>query len=125
MPSQDAEEGSSDATDAATPDQRGKDEGDQPSAAPGEAGGVEVEDAPFVDLFAAEAPATGLERTLRHCAILSLLAFMAIWGTLAREGLVALNTYDGMSVDPTIWAQAVGCLVMGWAVGNRKALETW
>lgn len=63
-------------------------------------------------------------RLVRHCAILGLLAFSAIWGTLAREGLVALNTYDGQSVAPLIWAQAVGCLIMGLAVGaNRQAIE--
>ncbi|KAN0063148.1 hypothetical protein ACQY0O_004312 [Thecaphora frezii] len=62
---------------------------------------------------------------LRHASILSLLAFASIWGTLAREALVALNTYSGQSVAPLVWAQAVGCLVMGWAVRNRKALEEW
>ncbi|PWN53157.1 hypothetical protein IE53DRAFT_384382 [Violaceomyces palustris] len=63
---------------------------------------------------------------LRHLCILSLLSFSAIWGTLAREGLVALNTYSGQSVAPVIWAQSVGCLIMGWAIGeNRKYLESW
>ncbi|SPO39502.1 uncharacterized protein PSFLO_04983 [Pseudozyma flocculosa] len=64
-------------------------------------------------------------RIARHAGILSLLAFASIWGTLAREGLVALNTYDGQSIAPLIWAQSVGCLVMGWSIGNRKALEAW
>ena len=63
-------------------------------------------------------------RVLRHGAILGLLCFSAIWGTLAREGLVALNTYDGESVAPLVWAQAVGSLVMGLAIGaNRQAVE--
>lgn len=63
-------------------------------------------------------------RVLRHLSILGLLSFAAIWGTLAREGLVALNTYDGESVAPLIWAQAVGCLIMGLAIGaNRRAIE--
>ncbi|CBQ72228.1 conserved hypothetical protein [Sporisorium reilianum SRZ2] len=63
-------------------------------------------------------------RAMRHCATLGLLSFAAIWGTLAREGLVALNTYDGESVAPLIWAQSVGCLVMGLAIGaNRQAIE--
>ena len=61
---------------------------------------------------------------MRHCSILGLLGFAAIWGTLAREGLVALNTYDGESVFPLVWAQAVGCLIMGLAIGaNRPAIE--
>ncbi|CDW99441.1 hypothetical protein [Sporisorium scitamineum] len=63
-------------------------------------------------------------RVLRHCAVLGLLFFSAVWGTLAREGLVALNTYDGESVAPLVWAQAVGCLIMGLAIGaNRQAIE--
>lgn len=63
-------------------------------------------------------------RVVRHLAILGLLAFASIWGTLAREGLVALNTYAGQSITPLVWAQAVGCLIMGLAIGeNRKAIE--
>ncbi|ETS63208.1 hypothetical protein PaG_02991 [Moesziomyces aphidis] len=71
------------------------------------------------------APAAGtLHRIMRHLAVLGLMAFASIWGTLAREGLVALNTYDGQGVAPLVWAQAVGCLVMGLAVGaNRKPIE--
>ncbi|PWN37433.1 uncharacterized protein FA14DRAFT_110076, partial [Meira miltonrushii] len=65
------------------------------------------------------------ERLLRHFAILGLLMFSSIWGLLAREGLIALNTYSGMSIEPTIWAQAVGCLVMGWNVANKEDLEKW
>ena len=57
---------------------------------------------------------------LRGCATVSLLCFAAIWGTLARLGLIALNTYDGKSIDPTIWAQGVGCLVMGWATHSKN-----
>lgn len=63
-------------------------------------------------------------RLARHAAIVGLLMFSAIWGTLAREGMVALNTYDGESVAPLIWAQAVGCLIMGVAIGaNREPIE--
>lgn len=57
-------------------------------------------------------PPSKLHRTLRLLAILGLLTNAAIWGTLTREGLIALNTYDGRSIQPVIWAQAVGCLVM-------------
>lgn len=69
-------------------------------------------------------PTSTHHKVIRHTAILSLLALAAIWGTLAREGLVALNTYSGTSVDPLIWAQTVGCLIMGLATGaNRKPIE--
>ncbi|CAO1616735.1 unnamed protein product [Sympodiomycopsis kandeliae] len=65
------------------------------------------------------------DRTLRHLSVLGLLMFASIWGTLAREGLVALNTYDGSSITPVIWAQAVGCLIMGWTVANKQAIDDW
>lgn len=61
----------------------------------------------------------------RHLAVLGLLINASIWGTLAREGLIALNTYDGSRIQPVIWAQAVGCLVMGWVAVNKETLEGW
>lgn len=87
--------------------------------------GVDFRPVPEYYLVEADEPKTLLGRALRHTAILSLLAFSSIWGTLAREGLIALNTYSGMSIAPTIWAQSVGCLIMGWAVANRQTLENW
>jgi len=60
----------------------------------------------------------------RHAAVLGLLACSALWGTLARLGLSALNSYDGHSIAPVIWAQGVGCFVMGWALGNRGEIES-
>jgi len=73
----------------------------------------------------APAPAPSNQPLLRHLAALSLITFFSIWGTLTREGLVALNTYNGNSVKPLIWAQAVGCLAMGWCIGNQKQIEGW
>lgn len=87
--------------------------------------GVEHEEKSKFSLIAAEEPTKPIGKLLRHAATLSLLAFAAIWGTLAREGLVALNTYSAMSIKPTIWAQSVGCLIMGWNIANREALEDW
>ncbi|WFD03623.1 hypothetical protein MOBT1_002324 [Malassezia obtusa] len=56
-----------------------------------------------------------------------LVAFASLWGTLTRLGLQGLNTYDGQSIEPLVWAQAVGCLVMGWVTysENRRVLERW
>lgn len=48
------------------------------------------------------------------------IVFGSIWGTLTRLGLVALNTYDGQSVAPLVWAQAVGCLVYGYASEKKS-----
>lgn len=54
----------------------------------------------------------------------SLIAFAAIWGTLAREGLNAVGSFDGQPLaEPILWAQAVGCLIMGWAAANKGMLD--
>ena len=55
------------------------------------------------------------------------ITFGSIWGTLTRLGLVALNTYDGQSIAPLVWAQALGCLVFGYASHKRSkaAIEGW
>lgn len=57
----------------------------------------------------------------------SLLVVGGVWGSLARLGLTALNMYDGQSIAPIVWAQAVGCVVMGFASQprTRAALEEW
>ncbi|CAO1622402.1 unnamed protein product [Parajaminaea phylloscopi] len=93
-----------------------------------EPGTVPVEEAKDSDGQDVAAKATHRERRYkiaRHLAVLGLLIDASIWGTLAREGLIALNTYDGRSIQPVIWAQAVGCLVMGWTVANKATLEGW
>lgn len=45
--------------------------------------------------------------------VIALLAPASILGVLARLGLNALMSYDGHSVFPLAYVQAVGCLVMG------------
>ena len=37
----------------------------------------------------------------------------SVFGVLARLGLDALATYDGRSVFPLAYPQALGCLIMG------------
>ncbi|GJJ07616.1 hypothetical protein Clacol_001820 [Clathrus columnatus] len=54
--------------------------------------------------------------------ILSLLMAFSVLGTLARLGLRALATYPNQSIFPLAWVQAVGCLVMGFALGIREPL---
>jgi hypothetical protein len=76
-------------------------------------------------ILLADEPGTVSLRILRHLAIIGLLSITSMFGFLAREGLVAMSTFDGMSVDSTIWAQSVGCLVIGYTVANRAALERW
>lgn len=69
------------------------------------------------------APLIVLPPLSRHLSILGLLTFTSLWGTLARLGLVAINTYPGQSIAPVIWAQGVGCFIMGWAMANKKTID--
>ncbi|KAH8926015.1 hypothetical protein BT69DRAFT_1215851 [Atractiella rhizophila] len=55
----------------------------------------------------------------------SLLSFFSIWGVLARLGLVAIFTFDGASVFPLLWAQVVGCFVMGILSARKTELMRW
>lgn len=54
--------------------------------------------------------------------VLALLMPASIFGALARVGLLALTTYDGREIFPLAWAQAAGCLVMGFAVGLKEPI---
>lgn len=40
----------------------------------------------------------------------------AVWGVLARKGLMVLTTYDGMFLGGVIWANFTACVVMGMFV---------
>lgn len=52
--------------------------------------------------------------------VIALLMQASVFGVLARLGLVALMNYDGRSVFALAYAQAVGCLVMGFGVGLKE-----
>jgi fluoride ion exporter CrcB/FEX len=67
--------------------------------------------------------AEAIAATLRTLATLSLIAFFTFWGVLGRLGLTAIGTYSGQSVFPVIWAQTVGCLVMGLCLGAKPEIE--
>lgn len=54
--------------------------------------------------------------------VLALLAPAAVFGVLARLGLVALTNFDGHSVFPLAYVQAVGCLVMGFGLRLKTPL---
>jgi fluoride exporter len=51
--------------------------------------------------------------------VASWIAFAAIWGALARIGLTALSSYPGEPVFALIWAQFVGCAVMGFFLQDK------
>ncbi|KAF8238738.1 hypothetical protein L208DRAFT_1387025 [Tricholoma matsutake] len=52
--------------------------------------------------------------------VLALLIPSSTFGVLARLGLLALGTYNGNSIFPLIYAQAVGCLIMGFALELKE-----
>jgi len=52
--------------------------------------------------------------------VLALLIPVSTFGVLARLGLLALGTYDGSSIFPLIYVQAVGCLIMGFTIELRE-----
>lgn len=54
--------------------------------------------------------------------VIALLMPASVFGVLARLGLVALMDYDGHSVFPLAYPQAVGCLIMGFAICLKKTI---
>lgn len=46
-------------------------------------------------------------------AVIAPLMPASVFGVLARLGLDGLATYDGRSIFPLAYAQALGCLIMG------------
>lgn len=55
-------------------------------------------------------------------AVLALLIPASILGVLTRLGLQALATYDGRSIFPLAYPQAVGCFFMGFALAYKEPL---
>ncbi|KAF5363819.1 hypothetical protein D9756_000437 [Leucocoprinus leucothites] len=54
--------------------------------------------------------------------VVVLLAPASILGTLARLGLLALTTYDGESIFPLAYVQALGCLIMGFGLRLKEPI---
>lgn len=54
--------------------------------------------------------------------VLSSLAPASVLGALARLGLESITTYDGRAIFPLAWAQAAGCLIMGFALGLKDQI---
>ena len=55
----------------------------------------------------------------------SLLLVLSVLGCLIRLGLNALFAYPGQEVFALVWAQGVGCLVMGVCVARKEEIERW
>ncbi|GAA5913836.1 FluC/FEX family fluoride channel [Sporobolomyces salmoneus] len=54
----------------------------------------------------------------------SLLIFATIWGVLARLGLEWIGGFAERQVFAVIWAQIVGCVVMGFVTERKKSIES-
>ncbi|GAA5841363.1 hypothetical protein JCM3766R1_005045 [Sporobolomyces carnicolor] len=54
----------------------------------------------------------------------SLLIFATIWGVLARLGLEWIGRFAERQVFAVVWAQIVGCLVMGLVTERKKRIES-
>lgn len=51
---------------------------------------------------------------------ISWLIFFSILGTLARLGLSGLTNYPGSPIGGVIWAQFVGCVLMGFLIEDHR-----
>jgi fluoride exporter len=54
--------------------------------------------------------------------VIALLMPAAVFGVLARLGIVALTTYNGESIFPLAYVQALGCLIMGFCLRLKEPL---
>ncbi|GAA6064494.1 hypothetical protein JCM10212_002382 [Sporobolomyces blumeae] len=53
----------------------------------------------------------------------SFLAFATIWGVLGRLGLEWIGGFAEREVFAVLWAQIVGCVVMGFVTERKKEVE--
>lgn len=70
-------------------------------------------------------PVTSSTFDAQLAATVSLLIFATIWGVLTRLGLTWIGGFSSSVVFPLIWAQMVGCFVMGANTERRTDVEAW
>ena len=83
-----------------------------------------VDDAERVDILPGAEEGIPLSKTYEPLSfpVIALLMAPAVFGVLARLGLVALVTYNGESVFPLAYVQALGCLIMGFCLRLKEPL---
>ena len=54
--------------------------------------------------------------------VIALLIPSSILGVLARLGLLAMTSYDGESIFPLAYVQALGCLIMGFGLRLKEPI---
>lgn len=77
-----------------------------------------------------EKPEEPEARSIQHVdenkfVIVSIIIPMAILGTLIRIGVQQLQTYDGAPVFGLVYAQWIGCFIMGIVVQAKAELIRW
>lgn len=55
--------------------------------------------------------------------IIVLFIPSSIFGLLARLGLLALASYDGQSIFPLAYVQALGCFIMGFLLHFKEPIN--
>lgn len=60
---------------------------------------------------------------IEHVSSVSLMGIMSFFGTLIRLGLIAIGSYDGQSIFPLLWAQMMGCCLMGMLTVRKRCVE--
>ena len=83
-----------------------------------------VDDAERVDILPGEEEGIPLSKIYEPLSfpVIALLMAPAVFGVLARLGLVALATCNGESVFPLAYVQALGCLIMGFCLRLKEPL---
>ena len=83
-----------------------------------------VDDAERVDVLPGEEEGIPLSKIYEPLSfpVIALLMAPAVFGVLARLGLVALGTYNGESVFPLAYVQSLGCLIMGFCLRLKEPL---
>lgn len=62
-------------------------------------------------------------QALHLAATCSLLVFATLWGTLARLGLQWLGGFARRATFASVWAQVVGCFLMGLVQEKKRTVE--
>ncbi|KAI8821317.1 CrcB-like protein-domain-containing protein [Fimicolochytrium jonesii] len=66
-----------------------------------------------------------IPQTYHPAPLHALLVLLSIVGVLIRVGLLRLHDYAGAPVSNVVYPQIVGCVVMGWLAGNKRAIMEW
>jgi len=81
-----------------------------------------IELSPIHSTESPPAEAEGIKYKPFSIPVVALLIPSSILGVLARLGLLAMTSYDGESIFPLAYVQAVGCLTMGLGLRLKEPI---